>query len=242
MELVANDHGGTPESDLSPNSGKRFVFQHGWGFSSSCWDGWINFVPSPVHLGNRGYWGTKILYDTADIQPGFILVCHSLGIHLVPQALICQAKLVVVIGGFAHFHGETAADGRFTRRHVQRMLSRLKIEPEQLIRDFHRDCDYPESPSGSKTINTSLLAQDLQILNESRLTRSSCQQWPPTLIIHGQNDRIVIPQRGVELAALTKTGRVKIIDGAGHGLPFSHPRLCLNLILDFLQHIAHSGK
>ncbi|MDP2107046.1 MAG: alpha/beta hydrolase [Desulfobulbaceae bacterium] len=220
----------------------RFVFQHGGGFSSSCWNGWLDLLDAPAILGNRGYWDTSVLLNNSDIQPDSILICHSLGIHLVPQDLIHMADMVVIISGFAHFHGDTVADGRFTKRHVQRMLSRLATEPEQLIRDFHRDCEFTESLIHVKTINTALLTSDLQVLNESRLEKSYCQRWPPTLLIHGRDDRIISPLRAEELAVLPKKSQLRIIDGAGHGLPFNQPSLCLNLIVDFYRHITHSGE
>lgn len=219
-----------------------FIFQHGWGFSNSCWNSWLDLLNSPSTLGNRGYWGIPVLFNNGEIQPDSILVCHSLGIHLVPQSMLRMAKMVVIISGFAHFHGETMADGRFTKRHVQRMLARLTTEPVQLIRDFYRDCGCSAPPAGYKTMNTSLLAADLQILDESRLEKSYCQEWPPTLLIHGRDDRIVPLQRAEAFATFPKTSSLAIIDGAGHGLPFNQPRLCLNLILDFYRDIAHSGE
>lgn len=199
-------------------------------------------MDTPPILGSRGYWETAALLDTVDIQPGFILVCHSLGIHLVPQPLIRLADMVVIISGFAHFHGKTAADGRFSKRHIQRMRSRLAVEPVQLIRDFHRDCDYLESTIDCEAVSTSLLAADLQILDESRLKQAHCQEWPPTLLIHGQDDRIVLPQRAEELATLPTFSQLRIIEGAGHGIPFTKPRLCLDLILDFYHDFAHSSE
>jgi pimeloyl-[acyl-carrier protein] methyl ester esterase len=121
------------------------------------------------------------------------------------------------------------------------MLTRIATEPAALIHDFHRDCDLPEDSDSSLAMDTGLLAADLQLLNESRLEQHQCRHWPPTLLLHGRNDRIVAPQRAEELAALAATSKLTVIDDAGHGLPFTHPRLCLNLIVDFYHHIVHSG-
>lgn len=210
----------------------RFILQHGWGFSDTCWQGWLPLLPAPCSLGNRGYWGTPRPLDNPGPGSDLVLVCHSLGLHLLPRELLTSAALLVVIGGFAHFHGNDAAAGRFSRRHIQRMLSRLERDPAGLIRDLYRDCDCPEWPMDERQINTELLTRDLILLDQSRLTEAECQDLPPTLLLHGRKDRIVRPERAEELAALIRGSQLTIIDNAGHGLPFTHPGLCLDLIGD----------
>jgi pimeloyl-ACP methyl ester carboxylesterase len=168
--------------------------------------------------------------ESLELPPGFVLVCHSLGLHLLSPGLLAKAGLVVIISGFAHFHGVHAEDGRFSRRHIGKMRSRLRKEPEGLIRDFHRDCAYPHSPPDPRAMDTELLARDLTLLDQGRLTAERCQGIPPALILHGRDDRIVRPERARELAEMLPASRVVIIDHAGHGLPFTHPGLCLDLI------------
>jgi pimeloyl-ACP methyl ester carboxylesterase len=159
-----------------------------------------------------------------------VLVCHSLGLHFLSPALLARAGLVVIISGFAHFHGQRPEDGRFTRRHLARMRSRLHSDPAGLIRDFHRDCDCPAWPADPRAMDRELLDQDLTLLDQGRWPGEACRQLPPALLLHGREDRIVRPERATELAAMLPGSRVVIIDQAGHGLPFTHPGLCLEHI------------
>lgn len=208
----------------------RLVFQHGWGFSGSCWRGWLERTDSPCLLGDRGYWGEPCPLDSLHPQPGFVLVTHSLGLHLLSAELLTQAALLVVVGGFAHFHGRHAADGRFSRRHLRRMLERMEKDPAGLLRDFYRDCDCGEWPINARAMRRERLTQDLLLLDQSRLDEAFCQGLPPLLLLHGRDDRIVRPERAEELAAMAKESRLMIIDQAGHGLPFTHPGRCLDLV------------
>lgn len=213
-----------------------FVFQHGWGFSETCWQGWTKGLSSYL-LGNRGYWGSPRPIDCDGTPPGFILISHSLGLHFLPPRLLSQAGLLVIISGFAHFHGLNAAHGRFSRKHLQRMLARIAVDPLGLIQDFHRDCNCPDWPIDAGAINTALLTQDLTLLDQSRIDTDRFQDVPAVLLLHGREDRIVRPERAEELAGFFRTSKVTLVDGAGHGLPLTHPQLCLHLIRDFYRKI-----
>lgn len=208
----------------------HLIFQHGWGFDSSCWRGWLALLGSPCLLGDRGYWGAPCPLEPLAPSPGFVLVAHSLGFHLLTAEFLARAALVVVIGGFAHFHGPSAADGRFSRRHIHRMLSRIQDDPGGLIRAFHRDCDYTGEGVNTAPLDLGLLTQDLHLLDQSRVEKGFCQGLPPLLLLHGREDRIVRPERAEELAAMCQGSQLILIEKAGHGLPFTHPSICLDLI------------
>lgn len=210
-----------------------FLFQHGWAFSDRCWQGWLPELVS-YRLANRGYWGTAFSLDDENIQPGFVLVCHSLGLHFLSSRLLSQASMLVVISGFAHFHGANPFAGRFSRKHVRKMLVRLSVDPAGLIQDFHRDCELPWQLD-ERAENRSLLANDLSLLDTSYIDQSRFAELPPVLQLHGREDRIVRPERAEELAAILGTIQLTFVDGSGHGLPFAHPQVCLALIRKFSE-------
>ncbi len=211
----------------------HFLFQHGWGFSSECWQGWLPALKGPYTLGNRGYWGAPCRLDRQRVPPGFVLVCHSLGLHFLPKELLSKADLLVIISGFAHFHGLVPADGRISRKHLQRMLARMQTDPVSLIRDFYRDCSCSERSVDREGMDPALLREDLLLLDQSRLDRERCTGLPPSLLLHGRDDRIVRLERAEELAALLDRSQLTVIEGAGHGLPFTHPTLCLDIVRAF---------
>lgn len=209
-----------------------FLLQHGWGFAADCWRGWLTRLPGTVLLADRGYWHTPA--QPATPPPGLVVICHSLGLHLLGPDLLAQARLLVIVSGFAHFHGVTPADGRFSRRHVQRMAARLGTDPRALLRDFYRDCDCAHWPLPSQDPNITLLAQDLTLLDQGHWHWPASATPPPTLILHGRHDKIVRPQRAEELADLLPGSHVVLIDQAGHGLPFTHADTCMKHILTSL--------
>ena len=114
----------------------------------------------------------------------------------------------------------------------------MAIDPIGLIRDFYRDCNCPDWTIDESTINTALLTRDLILLDQNQIDRVSFQGIPPVLLLHGSEDKIVRPERAVELSGIFDVSQLDIIDGAGHGLPFTHPQVCLNLIRDFYKKIC----
>jgi len=210
-----------------------FIFQHGWGFSDTCWQGWTRGLSTSFLLGNRGYWGAPNPIDCDRTGSGFVLICHSLGLHILPPRLVSQAGLLVVISGFAHFHGQNPVDGRFSRKHIQKMRSRLPVDPIGLLNDFYRDCNCPDWPIDEITMDMTRLAQDLILLDQNRIDVANLQGVSAVLLLHGRDDRIVKLERAEELARIVGKAQLLVVDGAGHGLPFTHPQVCLNLVNDF---------
>ena len=216
----------------------HLLFQHGWGFTGECWQGWLPLLQGPYTLGNRGYWGTPCRLERQSLPPGFVLVSHSLGLHFLPREFLVKAGLLVVISGFAHFHGLTPAACRISHKHVQRMLARMQSEPVELIRDFYRDCSCENLPVPKEGMDQALLTNDLTLLNQSRIDRKHTAGLPPTLLLHGREDRVVRLERAHELADILETSRLTVIDGADHGLPFTHPLLCLDIIRAFYEKVC----
>lgn len=211
-----------------------YVFQHGWAFSDRCWQGWLKGLTSFL-LGNRGYWGAAHPVDVVERPPGSILVCHSLGLHLLSPGLLSQARLLVVVSGFCHFHGRSPEDGRFSRRHIQKMLLRIAADPSGLLQDFYRDCGCLPWPIDERPLDLTLLSEDLILLDANRLDHLRFAELPPVLLLHGSKDRIVRPERAEELADVLGASQLTIIDGAGHGLPFTHPQVCMDVIRSFSE-------
>lgn len=217
--------------NLEPN----FIFQHGWAFSDRCWQGWLKDLKSFL-LVNRGYWGgAHQPVDDAGYPPGSIIICHSLGLHLLSPELLSQSRLLVVVSGFAHFHGRNPENGRFSRKHIQKMLLRIVADPGGLLQDFYRDCGCLPWLVDERTLDLALLTQDLILLDTNHIDHLSFASLPPVLQIHGSKDRIVRPERAEELADILGTSQLTIIDGAGHGLPFTHPQVCMDVIRNFSE-------
>jgi 3-oxoadipate enol-lactonase len=57
----------------------------------------------------------------------------------------------------------------------------------------------------------------------------------PTLVVHGDEDRLVPPANGRVVAARIPNARFEIVRGAGHILTTDQPVICAKLLLDFLD-------
>jgi pimeloyl-ACP methyl ester carboxylesterase len=60
----------------------------------------------------------------------------------------------------------------------------------------------------------------------------------PTLVIHGEEDRVLPPLNGVRLAARIPGSRLKMIPNAGHMLTSDQPEEAMGEILRFLEEVA----
>jgi pimeloyl-ACP methyl ester carboxylesterase len=57
----------------------------------------------------------------------------------------------------------------------------------------------------------------------------------PTLVVHGDEDRLIPLQNGKVVASRIPGARLEIIRGAGHILTTDQPEICAKLLLDFLD-------
>lgn len=212
--------GATPELAL--------LCQHGWAFAWSCWRGWesLRSPPATVAYGCRGY------FQAAGREPFLgegvrkVIVAHSLGAHLLAAELLAEADLLVLIGGFRHFHGDEARDGVLSRRHLQRMGRRLAEEPAALVADFYRDCQAPFLPPAAAEINVARLAADLRLLDGSELDLALLAALPRVLLLHGRQDRIVPWRRAAQLEERLPNATLALAEEGGHGLPFTAAAWC----------------
>ncbi len=63
----------------------------------------------------------------------------------------------------------------------------------------------------------------------------------PTLVVHGESDRLVPPENGRRIARLIDGARLVIIPGASHIFPTDQPEKAHQVILDFLAQQASEG-
>ncbi len=215
-----------------------FIFQHGWGFGAGAWNAWRQFLSggSPCQFLDRGYWPPPIK-PAFIVKHRHILITHSLGLHFcVPW--LGDIDRLVIISGFEHFHGSESPSGG-TRKHLRMMLNRLDNDVAGLLRDFYRNCQFPGGPPTGDGLDTTLLRDDLYLLDTSFVALKKIQKIPRILILHGNDDRIVSLERAQELHFHLPGSGLKLIPGAGHGLPFTHAAICWQIISDFCTIYDH---
>ena len=79
------------------------------------------------------------------------------------------------------------------------------------------------------------LAHGLALLEHSDLRRAVSGIAAPTLVIHGEHDRLVPPAAGAWLAGAMPHARLETLEGAGHAPFLSHPQRVLDALRGFLQ-------
>ena len=217
----------------------HFFLQHGWGFDQRSFREWPEILgPGAVTLLDRGYLGgapVQLSNDHSGEQR--ILVSHSLGLHFVTIDQLASFAMIVVLSGFASFHGLNPGGSSISRKHIARMKRRLRREPEKLLADFYRDCSWPGQLPDFARMNVDLLADDLHLLDTAVLRELGASQACRVLILHGALDRIVSVERAAELQALVAGSTLQVIDDAGHGLPFTHARQCLAHITEHVKRL-----
>ena len=88
----------------------QIITQHGWGLDNSFWDSYkISFQKNQWHWqdNERGYFSKNVnqsKWIKNDLNNGLKMVlCHSLGSHLIQGNLLDEASHVVFINSFNNF-------------------------------------------------------------------------------------------------------------------------------------------
>lgn len=227
---------GTGGSDM------KIVLQHGWAMSASLWHDWLNplaqaFPESTVIVPDRGYFGTNgsdwncIEQLETQSTDSTMIVCHSLGLHLVPMAVLGQCTRLIVISGFRKFHEGTERDARRSRLVIQRMLSKANNNLNEVLDEFYRNCGLKVSPGINLTaMGADRLREDLSLLDKCDLSLNLLAV-PSILILHGTDDMIVSSDKADLLHNRLPNSRLTKLAAAEHALPFTHTQWCIEQIV-----------
>lgn len=216
---------------------------HGWGFDRNAWSVWRDYlVPScRLQAFDRGYYGQPHNSEFTEPDTRKIIFVHSYGLHLCPPRQLESCDLLVIFNGFIHFHPQSPRPQKRSRLILQRMQDRFAIEPVAVVGDFMRRCYAPamyEDHLGSEP-DLNRLAEDLRVLDQTRIAMTALEEVPYIQILHGTEDRIVPNRQGRALfEALRPQARYHEIEGAGHGLPFSHTPHCWSILEPVLRKLS----
>lgn len=254
----------------------EIILQHGWGHNASCWNGLQRLLltgrafPIAVQLPDRGYFdksffqrasttGTaatfagssisKLPYDPSVLGTGScfrVLIAHSFGLHLIPSESFAKADLLIIFGGFLHFHPKAEPLRRRSERILRRMHDRFEDSPLEVLFDFHaRSGSPPELVESIRLLaseaRVDLLLSDLKQLSQSNLEVEVMAQCPNIAIFHGTEDSIVPIDHSEHLHRLLPQSRLFRKQGGNHALPFTHTQQCFKAISELLDHQIKSG-
>ncbi len=233
------------------------ILQHGWAMDGSVFSKWklaLDGIALQMRNSNQGeleYFVAERGYFSAandlgvealpELDKKIIVVAHSLGLHLIPDVVRKSVDFLLSLSSFANFHQDALVGHRLSKRRLERMLHKLKAEPQKVLHDFWTECDLPFEvrPILSEgSINLARLVSDLELLNHVDMKSDS---WPHTAnscVLQGNNDPIVSLEQAQTLGRLLNTNGILEVDGANHLTPALDPDPGVFQVIRFLQSIA----
>lgn len=219
----------------------QFFAFHGWGFAGSDWQSWRSNLSEygTFQTYDRGYF-TDPNEITLSRDSLTVLISHSFGLHFIEQPFFEQADLLIVNSGFLYFHPYTAQYKRRSRLILQEMINSMEVKPEEVLQEFYENCYPPKNFPGREIVDLDhqLLLDDLQKLQSSEMDPQLLKKVGKICILHGSDDRIVPKRKGREIyTQFGEKSRYFEVKGAGHALPFTHHRQCLDFIIPEIEEL-----
>jgi hypothetical protein len=137
----------------------QLIAMHGWAGDGGHWQAWQPAATSRgwgLQLGERGYGQRPAVLPPWPSQGRKGLICHSLGVHLVPAEVLAASEAVVLVASFGRFVPPGAA-GRPLRIALAGMAAELQesgdeltdsLRAQQLLQRFLRKVQGPGAGAG----------------------------------------------------------------------------------------------
>ena len=209
---------------------RQVIAAHGWAGDASIWRTWQRDFEAQGwqwQSAERGYGGLPCLLPSWSGQARRrLVICHSLGLHLLTPSTLSAAQAIVILGGFTAFV-PPGASGRPQARALRGMADRLGTpEEEAMLRKFLDRC---ASPLQAKALPPHPLLFKLgesgrqRLRNDLNLLRNCAdlpEGWPKlarTLVVQGEQDAIVCPESQNLLLTALRNQRYELIRLPEHG-------------------------
>ena len=185
----------------------QIISQHGWGLDQSMWNkvkeefirqNWI------WQDNNRGYYSdphVKVNWIKDDSENNKkVVICHSLGIHLIGKEILREASHIVLINSFYNFIPSNN-ESKITMRTLLRMEKKINSgEVRFMLEEFISRSFMPNQVDikfksifnlNSKQINLKSLLKDFQKLYLQHSIFDLFSEHAEVLIIKSKNDFIL---------------------------------------------------
>ena len=217
----------------------QVITQHGWGLDQSFWDNYkVEFQKNGWHWqdNERGYFSknvkqSKFIKNNLNDQIKMVL-CHSLGFHLIQENLLDEASHLVLINSFNNFLPSNKKRN-IVYRSLKRMEKKiLSFEAEDMLKEFISRSFSPNDINinfqnmfykNLKSLNKNLLLNDLKKLYYDKNSHTSLDKNCDVIIINSKKDLILDQDSSddfIELLKKTLTKKPTLIelDNQGHCL------------------------
>lgn len=225
----------------------QFTLYHGWGFDSSLWRHWQGALEPLGRFSayDRGYFKTAKAPRDPDPTEKSVLISHSYGLHWIGEDQLNRADMLIIVSGFLYFHPYAAQYRRRSRLVMQEMINQFEINPEKVLKKFYQNCFAPQAPHETEfqDLDHRLLLEDLQLLQNAELDIDKLKRVDKICILHGYKDQIVPNKKGRQLyTQLQEHSQYFEIKNAGHALPLTHHRQCIEFIKPEIEQLAHPER
>ncbi len=232
----------------------QLIAMHGWAGDGGHWQAWQQAATSlgwGAQVGERGYGQHTPNLPPWPGQGRKGLICHSLGVHLVPPEVLAASDAVVLLASFGRFV-PPGSEGRPLRIALAGMASELQEtgdegassdRAQQLLQRFHSTTlapgdgagvDGPPGPADHPigAAGRDRLRRDLDLLGKLTALPASFPRQVPVLLVEAADDAIVHPAARDRLRQELPQAQVKVLEGSGHAM--RHPAL-IPLVFDWLE-------
>ena len=214
----------------------QIITQHGWGLDKSFWDSYkIEFQKNRWHWqdNERGYFSknvnqSKWIKNNLNNQIKMVL-CHSMGFHLIQKNLLDEASHVVFINSFINFL-PSSKKSNLIYRSLKRMEKKiLSFEAEDMLKEFIHRCFLPNEININfknmfykdlEGLNNNLLLNDLKKLYTHKNSLNSFAKNCEVIVINSKNDLILNDDSRnnfIELLNQTLTKKPTVIELSNQG-------------------------
>jgi pimeloyl-[acyl-carrier protein] methyl ester esterase len=219
----------------------QLIAMHGWSGDAQGWEPFqIAWERRGWHgqCGDRGY-GPRPPQAVAWLEGAGprVVIAHSLGLHLLPTAVLEQATAVVLLASFGRFVPE-GRGGRRLRHALAAMAHQLAgPQAEAMLEAFRERAAAPQpasllppsitaEPLGERGRHQ--LEEDLELLTTTAGLPSGFPPQARVLIVEGGEDQIVIPEARQLLRDALPAADTLVLAGVGHCLlsPALGPLVC----------------
>ncbi len=215
---------------------KQVITQHGWGLDQSFWDNdKVEFQKNGWHWqdNERGYYSknvnqSKWIKNNLKNQIKMVL-CHSLGFHLIQENLLDEASHVVFINSFNNFLPPSKKRSLIYRS-LKRMEKKIiSFKADVVLKEFIHRSFLPNNMTMNfqnmfyKNIgglNYDLLLNDLKKLYTNKNYMKSFGKNCNVIVINSKNDLILDQESSnnfIELLDKTLTKKPTVIELANQG-------------------------
>ena len=185
----------------------QVITQHGWGLDQSFWNSYkVEFQKNGWHWQNneRGYF-SKNVYQSKWIENNLndqikMVLCHSLGSHLIQKNLLDEASHIVFINSFNNFLPLSKKRNSIFRS-LKRMEKKImSFEAKEMLKEFIRRCFWPNNMAidfqnifykNLEDLNNNLLLYDFQKLYSTKNSLKFFERNCNVIIINSKNDLIL---------------------------------------------------